>query len=96
MLGSDLPEEIQFSMNDLWSRRVFVALLRRYGIRPYRYPRQRHTTVMARMPRRFLGRAGSGGLDVSGRRPESAQAGTPEQAKARPSLICRSGLPGGR
>jgi hypothetical protein len=49
-----LPEEVQFSTNDLWSRRVFVALLRRYGIRPYRYPRQRHTTVMARMPRRFL------------------------------------------
>ncbi len=25
-----------------------------YGIRPYRYRRQRHTTVMARVPRRFL------------------------------------------
>ncbi len=48
------PEELQFSMGDMWSRRLFVALLRRYGIEPYRYYRQRHTTVMARMPRRFL------------------------------------------
>jgi len=50
----DPPVEFQFSMADGWSRRVFVALLRRYGIRPYRYPRQRHTTVMARVSKRFL------------------------------------------
>ncbi len=28
----DPPIEYQFSMGDLWSRKVFVALLRRYGI----------------------------------------------------------------
>jgi len=27
--------------------RLFIALLRRYGIAPYRRYRQRHTTVMA-------------------------------------------------
>jgi hypothetical protein len=48
------PEEFQFTMGDTWSRKVFCALLRRYGIRPYRYPRQRRTTVMARVPRRFV------------------------------------------
>jgi hypothetical protein len=50
----DPPVEYQFSMADMWSRRLFVALLRRYDIRPYRYYRQRRTTVMARVPRRFL------------------------------------------
>ena len=50
----DPPVEYQFSMADIWSRHVFVALLRRYGIRPYRYRRQRRTTVMARLSKRFL------------------------------------------
>ena len=44
------PVEFRFSMPDMWSRKVFVALLRRYGIRPYRYKGQRYTTVMARLP----------------------------------------------
>ncbi len=47
------PVEYRFKLVDDWSRRVFVALLRRYGIQPYRYPRQRRTTVMAKLPRRF-------------------------------------------
>ena len=33
---------------------MFVALLRRYGIRPYRYKRQRYTTVMARVSEKFV------------------------------------------
>lgn len=41
-------------MADMWSRRVFLALLRRYDIRPYRYKGQRHTTVMARVSKRFV------------------------------------------
>lgn len=48
------PVEHQFSMGDMWSRKLFVALLRRYGIKPYRYYRQRYTTVMARVPKQFL------------------------------------------
>lgn len=51
---ADPPVEYRFSMADMWSRKVFVALLRRYGIRPYRYSGQRHTTVMARVPERFV------------------------------------------
>lgn len=50
----DPPEVHQFSLGDPWARRVFCALLRRYGIRPFRYPRQHRQTVMARMPRRFV------------------------------------------
>lgn len=33
----DPPVELQFSMPDAWSRQLFVALCRRYGLRPYRY-----------------------------------------------------------
>jgi hypothetical protein len=46
--------EHRFRLNNEWSRKLFVALLRRYGIRPYRYSRQRHTTVMARIPDSFV------------------------------------------
>jgi hypothetical protein len=48
------PAEFRFSMTDMWSRKVFVALLRRYGIRPYRYSGQRYTTVMARVSKPFV------------------------------------------
>jgi hypothetical protein len=51
---SDPAIEYRFSLADMWSRRLFVSLLRRYGIRPYRYHRQRHTTVMAKVPKRFV------------------------------------------
>jgi hypothetical protein len=47
-------EEFRFTMDNVWSRKIFVALLRRYGIEPYRYSRQRRTTVMARVPRSFV------------------------------------------
>jgi len=49
----DPPVELQFSMPDAWSRQLFVALCRRYGLKPYRYPRQRRNTVMLRVPRGF-------------------------------------------
>jgi tRNA nucleotidyltransferase (CCA-adding enzyme) len=51
---NDPPVEYRFTLADMWSRRLFVALLRRYGIRPYRYHRQRYTTVMAKVPQRFV------------------------------------------
>ena len=46
--------EMQFSMPDQWSRHLFMALCRRYGLKPYRYHRQRRTTVMVRAPQQFL------------------------------------------
>ena len=48
-----LPET-KFSMGDQWQRRLFSALCRRYGLEPYRYKGQRHTTVMVRAPREFI------------------------------------------
>lgn len=52
--NTDPPVEYRFKLVDAWSRRVFVALLRRYGISPFRYPRQRRTTVMACVSRSFV------------------------------------------
>ena len=51
---SDPPIEMQFSLSDPWTRKLFLALCRRYGLKPYRLPRQRMTTVMLRVPRKFL------------------------------------------
>ncbi len=48
------PIEMRFSLGDRWSRRLFVALCRRYGLNPYRYHRQRYTTVMLMVPRQFV------------------------------------------
>ncbi len=50
----DPPIEYRFSVVDGWSRKLLLALLRRYGVKPYRYRNQRRTTVMARLSRRFV------------------------------------------
>ena len=51
---ADPPVEFRFGLADVWSRKVFLALLRRYGLDPYRHRGQRHTTVMARVSKRFV------------------------------------------
>lgn len=48
------PTEFQFTMPDRWQRRLFAALCRRYGLEPFRYKRQRYTTVMVRVPKSFV------------------------------------------
>ena len=41
--------ELQYSLPDAWAVRIFLALCRKHGVKPYRYPRQRRTTVMVRV-----------------------------------------------
>ena len=48
------PVEIRFSLPDPWARQMFIALCRRYGLRPYRYPRMRRQSVIVRAPETFL------------------------------------------
>jgi len=48
------PVEYQFTLADLWSRKVFLALLRRYDLKPFRYRGQRRTTIMVRVPESFV------------------------------------------
>ncbi|MCX6874350.1 MAG: hypothetical protein NTW21_11175 [Verrucomicrobia bacterium] len=46
--------EFRFSLTDPWKRQLFLALVRRHGLQPYRRPRQRYATVMVRLQRKFL------------------------------------------
>src|SRR3546814_6578286 len=41
-------EEFKFSITDPWSRQLFIALCRRYGIKPFRYTRMHRQTVIIR------------------------------------------------
>ncbi len=52
--GHDVAVEYRFSLADLWSRKLFLALLRRYDLKPYRLRGQRYTTVMVRVPKHFV------------------------------------------
>ncbi|MBK8271163.1 MAG: hypothetical protein IPK83_23755 [Planctomycetes bacterium] len=51
---ADPPVEYRFSLGDGWSVRLFTALLRRYGLKPFRFRGQRRTTVMARVSKSFV------------------------------------------
>ena len=50
----DPPTEYRFTVADEWSRRLFVALLNRYGLKSYRYRGQRYTTLMCRVSKSFV------------------------------------------
>lgn len=48
------PTEYQLSLPDPWKRQLFIALARRYDLKPFRYKRQRHSTVMLRVQPSFM------------------------------------------
>lgn len=48
------PIRMKFTFPDMWARRLFVALCRRYELQPFRYKRQRYTTVMLNVPQAFV------------------------------------------
>src|SRR5512144_1785954 len=50
----DPAVEFRFTLADIWSRKLFLALLRRYELKPYRYRRQRRTTIMVKVPKPFV------------------------------------------
>ena len=69
-LGRQDPSiEMQFSMPDQWSRHLFLALCRRYGMKPYRYYRRRRNTVMVRAPEAFPRSSSVAGVLSSATRP---------------------------
>ena len=51
---ADKSIELKFTFPDHWARRLFIALCRRYELNPYRYKRQRRTTVVLKAPRSFV------------------------------------------
>lgn len=44
----EVEVELQYSLPDAWALRLFIALCRKAGVQPYRYARQRRTTVVVR------------------------------------------------
>jgi hypothetical protein len=52
--ASDPPVEMRLSVSDPWARQLLMALCRRYGIEPYRYPRMHRQTLVVRAPTRFI------------------------------------------
>jgi hypothetical protein len=52
--GKEKEIEVKFSISDVWSRQLFVALCRRYGIRPFRYRRMHRQSIIIRAPKSFV------------------------------------------
>lgn len=46
--------EVKLSISDVWSRQLFVALCRRYGLRPFRYRRMHRQSIIIRAPKSFV------------------------------------------
>ena len=52
--SSEKIEEVRFSVPDVWSRQLFIALCRRYGLIPFRYRRMHRQTLIVKGPRSFI------------------------------------------
>ena len=52
--GKEKQIEVKFSISDTWSRQLFVALCRRYGLRPFRYRRMHSQTIIIKAPKGFV------------------------------------------
>lgn len=52
--GTEKLEETRFSIPDTWSRQLFIALCRRYGLNPYRHRRMHRQTILVRAPKSFV------------------------------------------
>lgn len=53
VLAPDI-QEFQFNLKHDWQTFVFHALLKRYGIRPYRYRKQRKSTILIRVSKQIM------------------------------------------
>ena len=52
--GPAVPMEFRFSLSNAWSLRLFIALCRSKGIKPYRYARMRRTSLCVRADPSFI------------------------------------------
>ena len=52
--GGEKPAETRFSIPDAWSRQLFIALCRRYGLRPFRYRRMHRQSIIIKAPKSFI------------------------------------------
>lgn len=52
--GPAVPVEFRFSLANAWSKRLFIALCRSKGVKPYRYARMRRTSLCVRAEPSFV------------------------------------------
>ncbi len=52
--GTEKLEDTRFSIPDAWSLQLFIALCRRYGLRPFRHRRMHRQTILVNAPRSFV------------------------------------------
>ena len=52
--SSEKIEEVRFTIADVWTRKLFIALCRLYGLTPFRYRRMRQQTLIVKGPRSFI------------------------------------------
>ena len=52
--GTEKTVETKFSIPDIWSRQLFLALSRRYGLRPFRYRRMHRQSIIVWAPKSFI------------------------------------------
>jgi hypothetical protein len=48
------PIEYTVRLHSRWEKKLFVAICSKYGLRTYRYMRQKHTTAMVRVAKPFM------------------------------------------
>lgn len=51
--GREPDVVLVYTLPDPWTRKLFLALCRRYGLKPYRTYRQRYSTVQVMAPESF-------------------------------------------
>src|SRR5271155_2159536 len=51
--GREQDIELLYRLPDPWKRKLFVALCRRYGLKPFRESGRRYSTVQLRAPKEF-------------------------------------------
>ena len=52
--GKEEEIEAKFSISDIWSRQLFIALCRRYGLRPFRYRRMHRQSIIVSATNSFV------------------------------------------
>jgi len=56
LIAEEKTKKIEYTLrtSDSWHKKLLVAICRKYGVRPYRYKRQKYTTVMVHINEQFL------------------------------------------
>jgi len=56
LIAEEKTKKVEYTLrtSDSWHKKLLVAICRKYGVRPYRYKRQKYTTVMVHIDEQFL------------------------------------------